>query len=204
MSALLMSSSARTIWTDCRRSCRLVVRQVTVTRLASRASRETKTKPRRKRSFMTAFYDGRGLSCDSAAVSQPCSQNSKRGSNRVKWQRSFERYASNITSVMEREMTDQWIFKSETYDNCNCAVNCPCQFNLPSTHGYCQSAFVGNIVEGDFNGTPLAGLNWAALYKWPGETQTEKENARLLLTNARTKHSVSHLKQSSQERHANH
>ncbi len=66
-------------------------------------------------------------------------------------------------------MTDQWIFKSETYDNCNCAVNCGCQFNLPSTYGYCQSAFVGNIVEGHFNDTPLAGLNWAVLYKWPGE-----------------------------------
>ena len=34
---------------------------------------------------------------------------------------------------------------------------------------YCQSAFVGNIVEGHFNDTPLAGLNWAGLYKWPGE-----------------------------------
>lgn len=66
-------------------------------------------------------------------------------------------------------MADQWVFKSETYDNCNCAVNCGCQFNLPSTHGYCQSAFVGNIVKGQFNNTPLAGLNWAALYKWPGE-----------------------------------
>ena len=66
-------------------------------------------------------------------------------------------------------MSDQWVFKSETYDNCNCAVNCGCQFNLPSTHGYCQSAFVGNIVEGHFNDTQLAGLNWAALYKWPGE-----------------------------------
>ncbi len=66
-------------------------------------------------------------------------------------------------------MSDQWEFKSETYDNCNCAVNCGCQFNLPSTHGYCQSAFVGNIVEGYFNDTPLAGLNWAGLYKWPGE-----------------------------------
>jgi hypothetical protein len=61
-------------------------------------------------------------------------------------------------------MTDQWLFKSETYDNCNCAVNCGCQFNLPSTYGYCQSAFVGKIVEGHFNDTPLAGL-----YKWPGE-----------------------------------
>ncbi|KGK00340.1 DUF1326 domain-containing protein [Thalassotalea sp. ND16A] len=66
-------------------------------------------------------------------------------------------------------MANQWLFKSETYDNCNCAVNCGCQFNLPSTHGYCQSAFVGNIVEGYFNDTPLAGLNWAGLYKWPGE-----------------------------------
>ena len=66
-------------------------------------------------------------------------------------------------------MQDQWLFKSETYDNCNCAVNCGCQFNLPSTHGFCQTAFVGNIVEGHFNDTPLAGLNWAGLYKWPGE-----------------------------------
>ena len=66
-------------------------------------------------------------------------------------------------------MADQWLFKSETYDNCNCAVNCGCQFNLPSTHGYCQSAFVGNLVEGHYNDTPLAGLKWAGLYKWPGE-----------------------------------
>ena len=66
-------------------------------------------------------------------------------------------------------MANQWIFKSETYDNCNCAVNCGCQFNLPSTHGYCQSAFVGSIVEGHFDDTLLTGLNWAALYKWPGE-----------------------------------
>jgi hypothetical protein len=66
-------------------------------------------------------------------------------------------------------MSDQWEFKSESYDNCNCAINCGCQFNLPSTYGYCQSAFVGNIVEGHFNATPLAGLKWASLYKWPGE-----------------------------------
>ena len=66
-------------------------------------------------------------------------------------------------------MTDQWLFKSETYDNCNCAINCGCQFNLLTTHGFCESAYVGEIVEGHFNGTPLAGLRWAAIYKWPGE-----------------------------------
>jgi hypothetical protein len=77
-------------------------------------------------------------------------------------------------------MTDQWLCKSETYDNCNCAVNCGCQYNLPSTHGYCQSAFVGNIVEGHFNDKPLAGLNWAALYKWPGEI-AEGNGKRLIV-----------------------
>ena len=66
-------------------------------------------------------------------------------------------------------MPDHWEFKSHTWDNCNCAMNCGCQFNLPSTHGYCQTAYIGTVDEGHFNETPLAGLKWAGLYKWPGE-----------------------------------
>ena len=82
------------------------------------------------------------------------------------------------------EMQDQWLFKSETYDNCNCAMNCGCQFNLPSTHGYCQTAFVGTVVAGNFNDTPLAGLNWAGLYKWPGEI-AEGYGKRLIVIDER-------------------
>ena len=78
-------------------------------------------------------------------------------------------------------MADKWRFKSETYDNCNCAMNCGCQFNLPSTHGYCQSAFIGHIVEGHFNDTPLAGLNWAALYKWPGEIKNGNGKRQIVI-----------------------
>jgi len=48
-------------------------------------------------------------------------------------------------------MSHQWLFNSETYDNCNCAINCGCHFNLPSTHGNGQSAFIGNVVDGRFN-----------------------------------------------------
>src|SRR5216684_7719730 len=66
-------------------------------------------------------------------------------------------------------MANQWLFKSETYDNCNCSVSCGCQFNEPATHGNCQFAYVGTIVEGHFNDTPLAGLNWALLCIFPGE-----------------------------------
>jgi hypothetical protein len=80
-------------------------------------------------------------------------------------------------------MADQWVFKSETYDNCNCAMNCGCQFNLPSTHGYCQSAFIGRIIEGHFNDTSLAGLNWAGLYKWPGEIADGHGKRQIIIDN---------------------
>ncbi len=66
-------------------------------------------------------------------------------------------------------MADKWLFKSETYDNCNCSVSCGCQFNEPTTHGNCHFAYVGTIVEGHFNNTQLAGLNWALLCIFPGE-----------------------------------
>ncbi len=66
-------------------------------------------------------------------------------------------------------MPVEWHFKSETFDNCNCEINCGCQFNLPTTNGFCQSAYVGRVIEGHYDGVPIDGLKWAALYKWPSE-----------------------------------
>lgn len=83
-------------------------------------------------------------------------------------------------------MLGRWEFKSETYDNCNCAMNCGCQFNLPSTHGYCQTAYVGNVVDGHFDETPLAGLRWAGLWKWPGEIAAGN-GTRLIVIDERAK-----------------
>jgi hypothetical protein len=81
-------------------------------------------------------------------------------------------------------MSDQWHFKSETFDNCNCEINCGCQFNLPTTHGFCQSAYVGRITEGHFNGTPLAGLKWSAIYKWPGEIADGEGKCQIVIDEA--------------------
>ena len=66
-------------------------------------------------------------------------------------------------------MATQWRFKSETYDNCNCSVSCGCQFNEPTTHGNCYFAYVGTVIEGHFNDTPINNLNWALLCIYPGE-----------------------------------
>jgi len=66
-------------------------------------------------------------------------------------------------------MSDQWMIKSQTFGNCNCAANCGCQFNLPSTNGFCQFVEAGHIEEGYFNDVSLTGLNWAFMMIWPGE-----------------------------------
>ncbi len=78
-------------------------------------------------------------------------------------------------------MADQWLFKSETYDNCNCSVSCGCQFNEPTTHGNCKFAYVGNIVEGHFNETPLAGLNWALLCIFPSEIEEGNGKRQIII-----------------------
>ena len=66
-------------------------------------------------------------------------------------------------------MSDQWMIKSLTFGNCNCATNCGCQFNQPSTNGFCQFVEAGHLEEGHFNDVSLEGLNWAFMMIWPGE-----------------------------------
>lgn len=78
-------------------------------------------------------------------------------------------------------MSDNWEFKSHTYDNCNCSVSCGCQFNEPSTHGNCLFAYVGTIVEGHFNGTPLADLNWSLLCKFHGEIEEGNGERQIII-----------------------
>ena len=78
-------------------------------------------------------------------------------------------------------MSDNWEFKSHTYDNCNCSVSCGCQFNEPSTHGNCLFAYVGTVVEGHFNGTPLADLNWSLLCNFPGEIEEGNGKRQIII-----------------------
>ncbi len=81
-------------------------------------------------------------------------------------------------------MADQWHFYSDTFGNCNCASNCGCQFNVPSTHGFCQFVEGGTVREGKFNGIDLNGLNWAFMMIWPGEI-SEGNGRRLIIIDER-------------------
>ncbi len=66
-------------------------------------------------------------------------------------------------------MADQWMIRGVEYGNCNCDYGCPCQFNAPSTNGFCEAVVCGRIEEGYFNDTRLDGVDWAILLHWPGE-----------------------------------
>ena len=66
-------------------------------------------------------------------------------------------------------MSSNWMIKSRSFSSCNCAMNCGCQFNLPSTHGFCQFVASGIIDEGHYEDIPLSGLNWCDMMIWPGE-----------------------------------
>lgn len=66
-------------------------------------------------------------------------------------------------------MNDQWMIRGAEFTNCNCAYGCPCQFNSPTTNGFCEAAVSVQIDEGHFNDTSLDGLCFVMLLQWPGE-----------------------------------
>lgn len=66
-------------------------------------------------------------------------------------------------------MADRWMIRGMEYGNCNCSYGCPCQFNAPTTNGFCEAVVAGHIDEGYFNETRLDGLTWVLLLQWPGE-----------------------------------
>jgi hypothetical protein len=66
-------------------------------------------------------------------------------------------------------MADEWTIRGVEYGNCSCDWGCPCQFNAPTTHGFCEAVTGGRVDEGHFNGARLDGLHWGMLFQWPGE-----------------------------------
>ncbi len=66
-------------------------------------------------------------------------------------------------------MADHWMIRGAEFGNCNCAWGCPCQFNSPTTNGFCEAILSGHIDEGHFNDVRLDGLGFVLLLQWPGE-----------------------------------
>jgi hypothetical protein len=67
-----------------------------------------------------------------------------------------------------------WSFSGEYFENCNCAVACPCIFSTAApftsepTEGACEVAFAFHLDRGQFGDVPLNGLNAALIARTPG------------------------------------
>ena len=51
-----------------------------------------------------------------------------------------------------------WRIDAVTFGNCNCDLNCPCQFELYPTQGHCHGFEIGEIETGHFGDIRLDGL----------------------------------------------
>jgi hypothetical protein len=51
---------------------------------------------------------------------------------------------------------------------CNCDFGCPCNFNALPSKGFCEGGWTWHVDEGRFDDTPLDGLNFSVVVKWPG------------------------------------
>ncbi len=91
---------------------------------------------------------------------------------------------SKTISMEVNEMDDKWMIRGSEFANCNCAYGCPCQFNSPSTHGFCEA--IGSILieEGHFNDISLDGLKFCILLKWPGEVADGNGRTQLIIEEA--------------------
>lgn len=68
----------------------------------------------------------------------------------------------------------RWQLTGEFFENCNCAVVCPCLFstNRPftskPTEGFCDIAYACHINTGTYNNVPLDDLNAVLIAHMPG------------------------------------
>jgi len=62
----------------------------------------------------------------------------------------------------------EWTLEGLEWTNCNCAWGCPCQFNALPTYGHCRAVGVSHVERGQFGKVRLDGLNFGALFTWPG------------------------------------
>ena len=75
----------------------------------------------------------------------------------------------------------KWTIKGHEFINCNCAYGCPCQFNAPPTHGFCEAVGGFQIDQGFHGDTKLDGLRFVALFRWPGPIHEGKGEVAVII-----------------------
>lgn len=71
-----------------------------------------------------------------------------------------------------------WHIVGDWFDNCSCAVPCPCTFAQAPDNGFCESVLYWHIREGHFGEVKLDGLSFVRVGRWEGDLWAGKAKGR--------------------------
>ena len=62
-----------------------------------------------------------------------------------------------------------WHIVGDWFDNCSCAVPCPCTFAQPPDNGFCESVLFWHVREGHYGDVKLDNLSFVRVGRWEGD-----------------------------------
>lgn len=65
----------------------------------------------------------------------------------------------------------KWTMKTKLVIVDSCPIACPCLFGEEGHHGHCRFVGAAHVVEGDYEGTSLAGVKWGMLGEFTGKAR---------------------------------
>ena len=67
-----------------------------------------------------------------------------------------------------------WHIVGDWFDNCSCAVACPCTFGQAPDNGFCESVLFWHVREGHYGDIKLDNLSFVRVGRWEGDLWARK------------------------------
>ena len=67
-----------------------------------------------------------------------------------------------------------WHIVGDWFDNCSCAVPCPCTFAQAPDNGFCESVLFWHVREGHYGDVKLDNLSFVRVGRWEGDLWARK------------------------------
>ncbi len=74
--------------------------------------------------------------------------------------------------------TPNWHIVGDWFDNCSCAVACPCTFAQPPDNDFCESVLFWHVTRGHYGDTVLDDLAFVRVGRWDGDLWAGKVKGR--------------------------
>ena len=71
-----------------------------------------------------------------------------------------------------------WHLKGDWFDNCSCAIACPCTFAQPPAKEFCESVLFWHVTLGRYGNVVLDDLAFVRVGRWDGDLWAGKVKGR--------------------------